>query len=56
MNDEHKSIDQAPRDDARISKKKAYNPPNLLDLDNLEKTEGGTNPFIFEATNGMATS
>lgn len=56
MNNEHKSINPPPCDGARISGKKAYNAPSLRDLESIEKTEGGINPSIFEATNGMATS
>jgi len=56
MNGEHKNTVPPLRDSAPTSERKPYNAPSLHDLDGLEKTEGGTNLFIFEATGGAATS
>jgi len=56
MTNEHKNTKTALQDGTPLPTKKPYNAPSLHDLDGLEKTEGGTNLFIFEATGGAATS
>jgi len=56
MRGEHKNTKTALSDATPLSKKKTYDAPSLHDLDSVEKTESGTQPFIFESLNGALTS
>jgi hypothetical protein len=56
MNHEHKNIAAVSPDMDSLPEKKAYEAPNLRDLDCLETTKGGFTPSVLEVSGGAITS